>query len=177
MPLVLQGHTALPDWRRRRAVLCCQLPCGMQLGSHAPPPYPGEDIHVSRHCLHSRLGLLYISFKGSPPLTVSSPASFSFLASFPRGSGLPLVGSQAQRVAQVAQGLLQTTVETLNVPARPPSPGTGQTQEVLHPILSKPHWKRRVSWACVQKTSGISYKLTVHCAYAEACTGTAAWQM
>lgn len=108
-------------------------------------------------------------------LPLSTLAAFSFLVSFWRGSGPPLTGSRAPRVGRVAQGLLQTPVETQNVPAQPPSPGTGQTREVLHPILSQPHWKWR--WTCGQKTSGTSNKLTAGCAYAEACTGTAAWQM
>lgn len=110
-------------------------------------------------------------------LSLSTPPSFSFLASFVRVRELPLMGSQAQGVGRVAQGLPQTTVEMLNVPAQALLPGTGQTEEVLHPILSKTHWKQRLSWACVPKTWGIAVKLPVHGAYAEACTGTAAWQM
>lgn len=124
--------------------------------------------------LHSRLGLLCMS--GSPPLSVYS--CFFFIPGlFCEGPWTPSVGSQAQGLGRVSQGLPQTTVEMLNVPAQAPLPGTGQTEEVLHPMLSKPHWKRRLSWACVPKTWGIAVKLPVHGAYAEACTGTAAWQM
>lgn len=88
MPLVLQGLTAFSEGRQRRDILHCQLPCGMQLGTHAPPPHAKEDIHVPRHHL-PWLALLFIQGLSSSQFT----SDFSFLASFSRLRELLLMGS------------------------------------------------------------------------------------
>lgn len=122
-----------PAGSHRRAVPHRQLPGRRQLGSHAPPPTPGR--HLCPQASPARPSLACSTFHSRALLlSLSTPASTLLLASFSRLGGLPLMGNQAQRVEQVAQVLLQTTVEMLNVPARPPSPGSGQTQEVLHAI-------------------------------------------
>lgn len=108
----------------------------------------------SSHCVFLLLFYPWLLFQWSPPTPTP-------------------MGSQAQRAGQFAQVLLQASVEMLNVPAHPPLPGRGPTQEVLHLILSKPHWKQRLSQASVPEASGPADKLPVHGASAGTRTGTA----
>lgn len=70
-------------------------------------------------------------------------------------------GSGGKLGTEVAQVLLQTTVEVLSVPGQPPC--LAQPDSRALPSYSKPmefHGNRRVSRARVQRTSGISDQVT-----------------
>lgn len=115
-----------------RGGLFCTGSChaGASLAPTLPLPTPWKaSVSPGIPCT-AVFGLLYVSFKGSPPLTVD-PGFYFIAGLFFKARWTPADGKPGTKVAQV---LLQTTVEMLNVPSRPASPGTGQTQEVLHPI-------------------------------------------
>ena len=73
MPLVLQDHTALPDGRQGRAVHI-----GDSLAPTLPLPTPGKTSVSPGITCTAAFGLLCVSFKGSPPLTVDP--CFCFIA-------------------------------------------------------------------------------------------------
>lgn len=124
MPVVLEDHTALLNRRQSRAVLHWQLPWDAAWPPHCPPS-SREDTHFPRCHLHSGLGLLPLSFQGSPPLHVHS----CFLL-------IPGLFSKAQGGMlgiEIAQILLQTSVGMLSVPGQP----LCLAQELFHPTAKE----------------------------------------